>query len=615
MTLDPTTFLTRAEGTHFDRKSLFEGPPNAKAPRDRKTVRDQIATYAAAFANAEGGVLILGVEDDGTPTGHRYPQQVVDQMLNVPRDRLVPSLPPGEVVSYAGVELLVFEIPMASEPVQVTGDGFPLRIGDTTIQANPEQIQALKFRGLAESFEARPSLARLEDLDPVLLSRAQAGAGLDALTPTEYLVRRRMADWRGSTLVLRQAAELVFCAAQPEHPAAGIRVFRVLGTERRTGMEYNVEERPRIEGALPRVLDEAFRVIDGLLRRPARLGLDARFHPTPEYPEFSWQEALLNAVAHRDYGLVGASVEVWLYDDRLEVMSPGGLLPTVSLDRLLALERTHMSRNPRIVRALVDLGRMREAGEGIPRMFAEMEAAFLPRPELSDGTTSVRLALRNTVTLTTADRALLAAVAGEDLGGHELRALLHADRHGQIDNSSLRASTGLDTLAASQVLRRLRDRGLLEFHAAGAASYYTRPSPRTDGGAESTDLGSPNAQNVPESTDLRLQSTDLRPDVAGAAAALPADLERAVESARSRRVGERKSGDLIVRLCEHAPHSVAELASLLGRNERALRRTLRDLVAAGRLTLLHPDRPNHPAQAYIATQAPLLSDAPEDVGE
>jgi Predicted transcriptional regulator containing an HTH domain and an uncharacterized domain shared with the mammalian protein Schlafen len=87
-----------------------------------------------------------------------------------------------------------------------------------------------------------------------------------------------------------------------------------------------------------------------------------------EYPRFSWQEALLNAIAHRDYSVQGSCIEVWLFDDRMEVVSPGGLLPELNLQELLSRKRVHCSRNPRLMRTLVDLGLTRDQGEGIPRM-------------------------------------------------------------------------------------------------------------------------------------------------------------------------------------------------------------------------------------------------------
>jgi predicted HTH transcriptional regulator len=98
------------EGQYHDLKSLFDGPPDRKRSRDRRAVRDQIASQVAGFANADGGVVIFGVEDDHRITGHLYSPDVVDQMLLVPQTRLVPPQVGGHRVTIDGFELLVFEV-------------------------------------------------------------------------------------------------------------------------------------------------------------------------------------------------------------------------------------------------------------------------------------------------------------------------------------------------------------------------------------------------------------------------------------------------------------------------------------------------------------------------
>ena len=395
---DITPFLDQDEGQHFDRKSLFEGARGAKQLRDRRAVRDQVAEYVAAFANAEGGILILGIEDDRSLTGHRLPADALSSLLATPCARLRPAQPRGFVIAVEGHELIVFDVPAADRPVQVIGNGFPLRIGDQTVQVSESHISALKWQGMAESWESRPSDSKLDELDDQLLAKARQGAGLFALSDKEYLLRRKLADRQGREIVLRKAAELLFARLGPDHPNAGVRLFRVIGTERRTGPEHNVEERPRIEGNLPAVIEEASSVISSLLRRPSRL-VGYQFLEVPEYPDFAWREALLNAIAHRDYGVEGAGTEVWLFEDRMEVVSPGALAGNLTTDELLTLRRVHRSRNPRIVRVLVDLGFARDQGEGIPRMFAEMKGAFLPQPSIEATNRSVTVALRNTLTL------------------------------------------------------------------------------------------------------------------------------------------------------------------------------------------------------------------------
>ena len=498
---DITPFLDQDEGQHFERKSLFEGPEGAKKSRDRRAVRDDVAENVAAFANAEGGILILGIEDeDRAITGHSLPKSAVDAILTTSCNRLIPPQPAGFVVDVDGHELLVFDVPMEDVPVRVDGGGFPLRMGDQTVQSSESQINALKFNGMAASWESRQSSATMADLDEELLALAQRNSGLSALTDEEYLLKRKLADRRGRNLVLRNAAELLFTRNEPEHPNAGVRLFRVIGTERRSGVEYNVEERPRSEGNLPSVISEISAAISGMLRRPSRL-VGNRFQETPEYPDFAWLEALFNAVAHRDYGVMGACTEIHIFDDRMEVASPGSLVADLTLEELLRLERKHHSRNPRIVRALVDLGLARDQGEGIPRMFAEMADAFLPKPEIQANHRDVTITLRNTPTLSDADHKFISRLDLAELSRNEFRALLRAHRQGQIDNAGLRSLSGLDTLNASLVLRGLRDKGLLHLHSLGSRSYYTLPSVLAVG-----ELG-------PDTGELRLETGELVPKV------------------------------------------------------------------------------------------------------
>ncbi|MFH2000465.1 MAG: ATP-binding protein [Planctomycetota bacterium] len=136
--------LNQPEGLHFERKSLWHGPPEHRRPRKRSEVRDQIAEYVSAFANADGGTLVLGVEDNGTPTGHGYPPDVIDQLLRVPEQLLRPSQPPGRRISWQQHELILFEVQPAGQAVKVLGNGFPLRVHDTVVLESEETINADK---------------------------------------------------------------------------------------------------------------------------------------------------------------------------------------------------------------------------------------------------------------------------------------------------------------------------------------------------------------------------------------------------------------------------------------------------------------------------------------
>ena len=572
-------------------------------------MREQAAEYVAAFANADGGVLVLGIEDDGTVTGHAVPPKPLGLLLSAPQALLDPPQPAGFVVAHRGKELIVFDVPAADVPVQMTGNGFPLRVGDQTVRARESLIAASKRQGMHESWECRRSQCTLEDLDPALLARARAGAGLAAWTDEEYPLRRKLADRRGRQTVLRRAAELLFARREPDHPNAGIRVFRVIGTERRFGVEHNVEERPRIEGNLPEVLNESREFVAGLLRRPSRL-LGVRFREMPEYPDFAWREAVHNAVAHRDYAIQGAGTEIWMFEDRMEVVSAGTFPEGVTLEEVLRLERVHRSRNPRIVRVLVDLGYAKDQGEGIPRMFAEMEDAFLPRPDVRVTESRVVVTLRNTSTLTDADRRFVAGIGDAELSRHEFRALLTAYRRGQVDNARLRAATALDTLGASRLLRGLRDRELLTLHSHGAASYYTLSTalrgqvgrrPGADRGEFGSDRGEFGQRIDDTSARIEGSSGADRGEFGSDRGELPANVRSMINRLGSRPRKERLRA-AIKALCAAREWTTSEeIARFLRFSQRNLgSRHLSPMVEAGQLERRYPDSPNHPAQAYRA---------------
>jgi ATP-dependent DNA helicase RecG len=461
--LDIGALVQQEEGQFFDRKSLCEGPEGNKRPRERRTVRDQVAEYVAAFANAEGGVLVLGVEDDGDVTGHAYPEDAVDDILAVPERRLDPPQPRGQRMQHQGHELLVFQVDAAVRAVMVTGDGFPYRRHDQVVMMGQEQINALKQLGMTESAEARLALDRsMSDLNEGLIRRAQEGAGLLSLSAEDYLLRRRIADQRGSALVLRQAAVLLF-ARDPlsiENPNACVRIFRVRGTERLTGAQHNVEELPRVEGNLVGVIEETRRALSAQIRRSARLH-DLFFREMPEYPTFAWQEAVVNAIAHRDYAVQGRSVEVRLYDDRMEVTSPGGLLADVKLADFAARRRVHAARNPRITRVLTELGVMLGQGEGIPRMIEEMEASWLPLPEIDAAEHGFQVVLRNTPIFEAGDPQWVAAVRELDLHVRQKRVLI-ARGGAAFTNGDYQELNKVDRDLAYREIKQLVDTGLVE---------------------------------------------------------------------------------------------------------------------------------------------------------
>lgn len=258
------------------------------------------------------------------------------------------------------------------------------------------------------------------------------------------------------------------------HPRAGIRFFRVRGTQREHGPRRNVEQLSRVEAPLARLVEEAHAFARGHIRRSETLH-DLFFREMPEYPEFAWQEAIVNAVAHRDYGQAGNETEVWFYDDRMEVISPGEVIETLTVERLLERKSYHASRNPLIVRVLADIGLMREEGEGIPRLFEEMEASYLRLPGLESANGRFTVTLRNTPIFEGGSPEWRAMVEALPLSVSQKRVLY--GRPEGFTNGDYQELNRVDRDQAYREIQEMVERGfVLPAQARGRGAVY-RPNP------------------------------------------------------------------------------------------------------------------------------------------
>lgn len=137
-------------------------------------------------------------------------------------------------------------------------------------------------------------------------------------------------------------------------------------------------------------IDSARRLVRRWLPRAIRLEREGRFERSTLIPDVVWLEAIVNAVTHRSYSIGGDHIRVEVFDDRLEVESPGRLPGLVRRDNIRS---TRFARNPRVARAMSDLGYGRELGEGVNRMFEEMNRAGLPDRVYSESPASVQVVL------------------------------------------------------------------------------------------------------------------------------------------------------------------------------------------------------------------------------
>lgn len=463
---------TTKEGHYFDRKSA------RIKPRD-------LAKTVIALANAAGGKLAVGIEDDGTVTGFKvHGARPIEEFEQLALFECVPSpkvyLTRINVVNSSGEPdiVLVLDIEASTDAViRRRGDETVfLRQGDKSPQLGDRQILALEYDKHQRIFEDEVTeWTGMADIDHDVLDRYKRA--LDTNSSDEQVLRSR-GFLKGGHLT--NAGVLLF-AREPSAflPQARIRVLRYEGTKMGTGRGFNVTKDVTFDGPIPKAVDGAAALIRGMLREFQYLGDDGRFEVIPEYPEFAWFEGLVNAVTHRDYAFAGDHIRVSVYDDRLEIQSPGRLPNIVTLENM---RETRYSRNPKIARTLVEFGWVRELNEGVKRIYDEMQALFLHAPTFSEpNDAAVRMVLENSVT----SRVLrhgdsIAATVGDDalagLSEYELAAVQYAYAKGRITVKELCERLGRSVRVARPTLRGLVEKGILEWHGTGpsdSTQYYS----------------------------------------------------------------------------------------------------------------------------------------------
>jgi ATP-dependent DNA helicase RecG len=247
-------------------------------------------------------------------------------------------------------------------------------------------------------------------------------------------------------------------------PHSGLIVVRFTGTELRgPGGLPGYSRREEILGPLPRLIEAGWQVVWEEMRVAAVVKGLVREEKS-EYPPVAVREALVNAVCHRDYQLTGRGIEVRMFDDRLELISPGGLPGYITVDNLVD---EHFSRNPRLVQGLFQWGFIEELGLGVDRMIEDMVNGGHPPPEFRDTHYSFTVTLKNI-------RVRPAIPSWElNMNERQLKALSFIQEHERITNRDYRnlcPNVSAETLRLD--LADLVDRGLLLKIGAKKGTYY-----------------------------------------------------------------------------------------------------------------------------------------------
>ena len=350
--------------------------------RDALTNHD-LAKALVAFSNLDGGMVLLGVEDDGSITGLTR-DHLEEWVMNACRDKIRPAIIPFfEIIKEveSGKDVAIVRVPRGGDVHSQWHNNkhtYYIRVGTQSREPTPQELGRLfQQRGMIRA-EMRPvSGTTIKDLDRRRLK--------------DYFGRVRQQDipsdnddtgWETlliNTDIMVEDGVTVFgmllFGKTPNRylPQSGIDAVAFPGTEK----EYEAKERKQLRGAMTPLMDQDGTLLEtGLVEQavefvrrntPVHSHLEdgSRRVDSPTYPEEVIRETIVNALIHRDYLLSDTDVELAVYENRLEVISPGKLPNGITPERMRL--GTRAARNNSLKDFMRDYGYLEHMGMGVPR--------------------------------------------------------------------------------------------------------------------------------------------------------------------------------------------------------------------------------------------------------
>jgi ATP-dependent DNA helicase RecG len=426
-----------------------------------------LAECLVALANGDGGLIVLGVDDDGRPTTDIWDDEA-EGALRAAALLCRPPVPTQwQPVELAAKTLMGIYVPRSTDLHSLQDGRVLVRSGRENRPLSGDEIRTLANSKNAADFEVEPVPgARATDLDPGIIRDyldRRAARGAAKVSSTEELLFEVGATDRDGNPTL---TGILLFGKNPQafFPQSGVVFVRFPGTEPRGedgGIGYG--RRDEIGGTVARIVERAWNIIFEEMRVGAQVNRLEREELT-EYPRFAVREALVNAVAHRDYRITGRRIEIRMYADRLEIISPGGLPGYMTLDNLV---EEHFSRNPRLVNGLYQWGYIEELGLGIDQMIEEMVQSGHPPPQFR--------ATPHLFTVTLSNKRERAALPKwtHSMNERQTRALTYIRDNGSITNREYRQlceDVSTETLRLD--LADLVERGVLLKIGSKKGTYY-----------------------------------------------------------------------------------------------------------------------------------------------
>ena len=427
----------------------------------RGVSHQEIQSTAVAFSNASGGVILIGIKDDGTVLGRALDEGTQDdihQAMQAARD----------VGRYALAELDVEGRPVSVVSVDRRREGFAQTSGGVVRVRRGTRDEAL-FGSELVTFANERTSTRYE--------RTALGVGADQISARARSGVRAAMGWRTASkdrlqqIGLLDGERLTVAGAlyllDDPTETLGKAFTEILRYPEEQSADYDLREEFR--GPIPDVLRASVERLQTHLGSELVV-LGSQRYELDRLPEVVLREAIANALAHRSYEANGTAVRIEIRPTMVVVRSPGGLPEPVTVANI---REANAARNFDVIRLLRQFGLAEDAGRGIDVMQDTMAQQMLDPPRFLDSghEVVVELPVRSAVTAT--ERAWVQELERRgSLQGVDRIILVHAARGESLTNRRVRELVGVNSDRAREILHRLRDQSFLDQRGRTAGSSY-----------------------------------------------------------------------------------------------------------------------------------------------
>ncbi len=447
-----------AEATEYEFKSAVE----INKPRSwLKTV--------SAFANGVGGSIYFGVSDDGIAIGLDNAQKAAEKVSELIKARIEPAIKNVvlESLNADGKDILRVQISGgANTPYYYTGDGTKIayyRIGNESAQAPASVLNELLLKGLHQTFDALETKYRFSDYSYTLFEatyKQKTGIAIDK--PKDY---RSFGMLMGDDTLTYTGA--LFADQCPIYQS---RVFctRWNGLKK-GGLYVDALDNDEFQSNAISLLTDALKFV--------RHNSSVKWKKTgtgriemPDYPPEAVHEALVNALVHRDYMIQGSEIHVDMYDDRLEIVSPGGMPDGKRIQDLNIDDIPSIRRNPVICDLFSRLKLMERRGSGLRKIIDQYPEDASPSFRSTEQSFIVTLKNLNYAKSSTPHSDKVGVDIGDENNANLILNAISEDP--KITQKNIAVKTSLSTRTVSREIRTLRDTGVIRRVGSDRSGYW-----------------------------------------------------------------------------------------------------------------------------------------------